>query len=70
MINMKRNKLYKFDIKCPCCKRRLMTVNLSQYEKPIVSIFAKSSAGIHNTETRCHVCKTFVAIDLKNNIKT
>jgi hypothetical protein len=65
MFNIKINNLYNFDIKCPCCKRKLMTINLSQYEKPTVSIFTKSNAGIHNTETRCHVCKTFVAVDLK-----
>lgn len=65
MVNIKGENLYQFEIKCPCCKRKLMIVNLSQHEKPTVSIFTKSNAGVHNTETRCHVCKTFVAVDLK-----
>ena len=66
MVDTKEKILYQFDIKCPCCRKRLMTINLSQYRKPVVSIFSKDDSGIHNTETRCHICKSFVAIDIKN----
>ena len=37
---------------------------LSQYRKPVVSIFSKDDSGIHNTETRCPICKSFVAVDV------
>ncbi len=64
MTDVIEKKLHQFDIRCPCCKRKLMTINLSKYKKPTVSIFTKDNAGIHNTETRCPVCKSFVAIDV------
>lgn len=64
VVNVKEKSLYQFDIRCPCCKRKLMTINLSQYKKPTVSIFSKDSAGIHNTETRCYVCKSYVGVDI------
>lgn len=64
VVDTKEKILYQFDIKCPCCRKRLMTINLSQYKKPIVSIFSKDDSGIHNTETRCSICKSFVVIDV------
>ena len=58
--------LYQFDIRCPCCKRKLMVLNLSNYQKPKVLVVEKNDFGVHNTETRCYICKSFVAIDIKN----
>lgn len=55
---------FHFDIRCPCCQKRLMTINLSQYKKPIVSMLTKENRGVHNTETRCPICKSFVAVDV------
>lgn len=43
-----------------------MVLNLSNYKKPIVHILKKENLGVHNTETRCYICKSFVAIDIKN----
>ncbi len=64
MVDTKEKIFYQFDVRCPCCKRKLMTLNLSQYKKPIVSMFTKEDRGIHNTETRCPICKSFVAVDV------
>lgn len=64
VVDTKEKILYQFNIKCPCCRKRLMTINLSQYRKPVVSIFSKDDSGIHNTETRCPICKSFVAVDV------
>ncbi len=66
MIRTNGKVLYQFDIRCPCCNRKLMVLNLSNYEKPIVHISSKDELGVHNTETRCYICKSFVAIDIKN----
>ena len=64
MISVDEKYSYKFDVCCPCCKRKLMTINLSQYKKLTVSIFTKVTAGAHTTETRCHICKSYVGVDL------
>lgn len=65
LCNAEENNLFKFEIRCPCCKRKLMILNLSNYSEPRVIILRKSELGSHNTETRCHICKSFVAVDLK-----
>lgn len=64
MIQTKEKALYQFDIRCPCCKRKLMILNLSNYNKPQVSVLGREELGLHNTETRCPVCKSFVAVDV------
>lgn len=64
MVNVKEKTLYQFDIRCPCCKRKLMIINLSQNRKPIVSLFTKGTARIYKTETRCHICKSYVGVDI------
>lgn len=66
LIKTKGRFLYQFDIRCPCCNRKLMVLNLSNYKKPSVCILEKDELGVHNTETRCHICKSFVAIDIRN----
>lgn len=66
LIKTKEKILYQFDIRCPCCNRKLMVLNLSNYQKPKVHILEKNDFGVYNTETRCHICKSFVAIDIKN----
>lgn len=66
LIKTKEKILYQFDIRCPCCNRKLMVLNLSNYEKPKVCVLQKNDLGVHNTETRCHICKSFVAIDIRN----
>lgn len=43
-----------------------MVLNLSSDSKPYVRILTKKELGVHNTKTRCHICKSFVAIDIKN----
>mgnify|MGYP004541320437 CR=1 FL=1 len=63
MLNTKERLFYQFDVRCPRCNRKLMVLNLSNYEKPNVCILKKNDLGVHSTETRCHVCKSFVAID-------
>lgn len=42
-----------------------MVLNLSNYQKPKVIVLGKNDFGVHNTETRCHICKSFVAIGIK-----
>lgn len=64
MSKVKTGFKFHFDIRCPCCQKRLMTINLSQYKKPLVSMFTKKDSGVHNTETRCPICKSFVAVDV------
>lgn len=64
MLEFQTEYKFHFDIKCPCRQKRLMTINLSQYKKPIVSMFTKEDSGVHNTETRCPICKSFVAVDV------
>ena len=64
MVSVKDKNLFQFDIRCPSCNRKLMTINLLQYKMPIVSIFSKDESGTHNTETRCPICKSFVAVDV------
>lgn len=44
MIHTKEKYLYKFDIRCPCCKRKLMILNLSNYNKSQVSVLG----GVEN----------------------
>ena len=66
LVKTEEKILYQFDIRCPCCNRKLMVLNLSNYKKPIVHILKKENLGVHNTETRCYICKSFVAIDIKN----
>lgn len=66
LIKTKEKILYQFDIRCPCCNRKLMVLNLSNYEKPKVCVLQKNDLGVHNTETKCHICKSFVAIDIRN----
>lgn len=65
VVNAKDKTLFQFDIRCPCCNRKLMVLNLSNYKIPIVHILKKDDLGVHNTETRCHICKSFVAVDIK-----
>lgn len=64
MVDTKEKILYQFDVRCPCCKRKLMTLNLLKHRKPTVSIFTKDAAGIHKTETRCYICKSYVGVDI------
>jgi ssDNA-binding Zn-finger/Zn-ribbon topoisomerase 1 len=64
LINKKDKTLYQFDIRCPCCKRKLMILNLSNFNKPQVSVLEREEFGIHNTEIRCPICKSFVAVDV------
>lgn len=64
VVDTKGKITYQFDIRCPCCNRKLMTINLLQYKIPNVSIFSKDESGTHNTETRCPICKSFVAVDV------
>ena len=65
MVDTKDKTLYSFDIRCPCCNRKLMILNLSNHTKPQVSLLTKRDLGEHNTETRCYICKSFVAVDIK-----
>ena len=60
MRTTKSNLLYKFDIRCPYCRRKLMVINSS------VKLLKKSELGVYITETRCHICKSFVAVDMIN----
>lgn len=64
VVNLKDKKLFQFDIRCPCCKRKLMILNLSNYIVPDVRLLKKDELGEHNTETRCPICKSFVAVDV------
>lgn len=65
MVDVKEKCLYKFDVRCPCCNRKLMIFNLSEQAKPQVSLLNKNALGEHSTETRCYICKSFVAVDIK-----
>lgn len=65
---MKKGKdstLHSFDIRCPNCNRKLMVLNLSNHIVPNVISLGKRDLGTHNTETRCYICKSFVAVDIK-----
>lgn len=63
MVNVKEKTLFKFDIRCPSCNRKLMILNLSNFNRPQVRVLERGELGIHNTETRCPICKSFVAVD-------
>lgn len=58
------NGTYKVDIKCPCCKKKLMIINLPTINKLKVVQFFSGESGQHNTEIKCHMCKSYVAIDI------
>lgn len=64
LIKTKEKILYQFDIRCPCCSRKLMILNLSDFNKPQVSLLERGEFGLHDTEIKCHICKSFVAIDI------
>lgn len=66
MVNVKEKTLFKFDIRCPSCNRKLMILNLSNFNRPQVSVLERGELGIHNTETRCPICKSFVAVDMNS----
>lgn len=40
-----------------------MMVNSLNYDKPKVFIMERKDLGLYYTETRCYICKSFVAID-------
>ena len=63
MWNNKEKCLYKYDVRCPNCKRKLMILNLPTCNVPQISILERNDLGYHYAETRCHICKTFVAVD-------
>lgn len=65
MIGEKKKLPYSFDVRCPCCNRKLMILNFSQNVEPCESVLSKSDLGEHSTETRCYICKSFVAVDIK-----
>lgn len=64
VVKVKEKTLFKFDIRCPSCNRKLMILNLSDFNKPQVSMLERGELGLHNTETRCPICKSFVAVDV------
>lgn len=64
VVKVKEKNLFKFDIRCPCCNRKLMILNLSNFNIPQVRVLEQEELGLHNTETRCPVCKSFVAVDV------
>ena len=64
VVNVSNKPLYQFDIRCPCCSRKLMILNLSDFNKPQVSLLERGEFGLHDTEIKCHICKSFVAIDI------
>lgn len=64
MLKEKKKLAYSCDVRCPCCNRKLMILNFSQLIEPCVSVLSKNDLGEHNTETRCHICKSFVAVDI------
>lgn len=66
MVNVKEKTLFKFDIRCPSCNRKLMILNLSNFNRPQVRVLERGKLGIHNTETRCPICKSFVAVDMNS----
>ncbi len=41
-----------------------MILNLSDLNKPQVSLLERDEFGLHNTEIKCHICKAFVAVDV------
>lgn len=64
VINVRKKPLFQFDIRCPCRNRKLMILNLSDFNKPQVSLLERDEFGLHNTEIKCHICKAFVAVDV------
>jgi transposase-like protein len=66
VVNVKEKTLFKFDIRCPSCNRKLMILNLSNFNRPQVRVLERGELGIHNTETRCPICKSFVAVDMNS----
>lgn len=51
MIKVNEKTLFKFDIRCPSCNRKLMILNLSDFNRPQVSVLEREELGVHNTET-------------------
>ena len=64
VVEVNEKTLFKFDIRCPSCNRKLMILNLSDFNIPQVSVLEQEELGIHNTETRCPISKSFVAVDV------
>ncbi len=65
VVKVREKALHKFDIRCPSCNRKLMILNLSDFNIPQVSVLEQEELGLHNTETRCPICKSFVAVDVE-----
>lgn len=55
---------YQYDVRCPNCNRKLMVFNISKDCEVKVNLFNVSESGTHTTETRCYICKSFVAVDI------
>jgi Zn finger protein HypA/HybF involved in hydrogenase expression len=49
-------------IRCPACKRKLMTIRTNNQKPPIIKLLAHESQAKHNLETRCPSCRVFVGI--------
>ena len=64
MIGTNLKSTYKVDIRCPCCKKKLMIINLPTIKKLKVAQFCQEESGKHNIEIKCHMCKSYVAIDI------
>lgn len=64
MIKTRTQSSYQYDVRCPNCRRKLMVFNISKDCEVKVNLFNISESGTHTTETRCHICKSFVAIDI------
>ncbi len=61
---IKSSNILSFDIRCPCCNRKLMVLNISKYSNVKVMLFSKKTSGMHIAETRCYICKSYVAVDI------
>lgn len=59
-----KGRIYKFAIRCPVCRRKLMTVRRSQNTTPNAVIIDPDSAGIYGEETRCPGCHCYVGITI------
>jgi len=51
-----------YEVRCPACRRKLMSVRTVNNNEPIVGLLAQKKGTHYTAETRCPSCKVYVGI--------
>ncbi len=56
--------LFRIDIRCPVCQRKLMTLQRAQKTVPDVSVIDSAKPVAYRAETRCPGCHSYIGITI------